>query len=77
MTRPRLSDLTTIAVKGKGARPESLPATPKDKPKALSYRPPADLYRRLRRRAFEEERPMQQLIDDAVRDYLSKAHHGR
>jgi hypothetical protein len=48
----------------------------KDPPKAQTIRLPTSLWRALKHRAVDEERPMSEIIRDAVNQYLQKPRRG-
>jgi hypothetical protein len=71
MPRPSRSPLSTIAIKGQGARTETVPVPPETPTRiALTYRAPADRYEALRRISYEERRPIQEMLDEAVARWL-------
>ncbi|MBV8097275.1 MAG: hypothetical protein JOY71_29785 [Acetobacteraceae bacterium] len=77
MSKAPVSSLEVIPVKGQGAKPEPvLPASsprPRDEPRtAMTWRPRISVHDRLRHIAFHDRRSMQELIDEAVDEWLNK-----
>jgi hypothetical protein len=71
MPKPNRSALSSIAIKGQGARPEPLPEVGEQLERvALTYRASVAVHETLRRLSFEERRPIQEMLDEAVARWL-------
>ncbi|WP_430912281.1 ribbon-helix-helix protein, CopG family [Methylobacterium sp. sgz302541] len=68
---PRVSGQSRARRDRAGAISSPATAAGADPVKAQTVRLPSDLWRRLKIRAVDEERPMSEIIRDALEDYLS------